>query len=97
MPRLALLAVALLLAACSNSRSSGQKGQAAPEAPPPRVFAQEYVASPGAHFETLAEQQRQQQAAAKAAAKEAARAKEPGTKGTAAAPASGFPPPSATR
>jgi hypothetical protein len=77
-----LAACVLLLAACTSNRNAGRRADTAPAAPPPRAFAIDYVASPQAHFDAVAEHNRAQEAAAK---------------GNAKTPATGFPAPSSPR
>jgi hypothetical protein len=89
--RTPLLVVSLLvLTGCSGGGARSQ-AQNAPAAPPPPVFAIDYVASPQAHFDAVAEHNR----ALEAAAKEPSKA--PATGFPAPAPAAGFPAPSAPR
>lgn len=65
--RILLLAAAVLtLAACTDNRNAARRAGAAP-APAPRAFAIDYVASPNAHFEAVADHNREVEAEAKAA------------------------------
>jgi hypothetical protein len=93
---LALTAAALLWGGCSGSGATRAAAPSqGPEAPPRSAALQhDYVASPGAHFERMAEESKAQEAARKA--EEQALAATKGAAGRATskagrAPASGFP------
>ena len=94
----ALLLVGTVCAGCSSTgRGAAAAAPTVEDKPRAHALQHEYVASPQAHFDQMAEESREQEAAAKATADaKASKAGRSKGKAAASAPAADFPAPNAT-